>query len=351
MGYLYGPDYAKITPGLRRGGEMASIRKDGKGYRAQVFVGGKRRSKRCGSRGQARDWATRTELQLRDGADGRGPPGLTVADALERYEREVSPRKKGGRWESIRIKLILRDHELSGVPMAKLSAADVAAWRDRRLRQVSGPSVARELNLLSHVFAVARKEWRWLASSPTADVRRPKGAPPRDRRVSDSEIELIKVATGYRADGVPKAGCARTGAAFLFAIETAMRCGEICGLTWADIDTKARVATLRDTKNGWKREVPLSGAALVIVAQLRVARGGEDPVFGLDAESASALFRKARISAGIEGLTFHDSRHEAITRLSAKMDVLALARVVGHRDIRMLMIYYNKSAADIAREL
>ena len=50
------------------------------------------------------------------------------------------------------------------------------------------------------------------------------------------------------------------------------------------------------------------------------------------------------------GAGFHDSRHDAITRLAKKLDVLTFARMVRHRDIRLLMIYYNKSAADIARE-
>lgn len=57
------------------------------------------------------------------------------------------------------------------------------------------------------------------------------------------------------------------------------------------------------------------------------------------------------ISPITHDLTCHDTRHEAITRLAAKMNVLSLARIVGHRDIKMLMIYYNKSAEDLAKQL
>jgi hypothetical protein len=87
-----------------------------------------------------------------------------------------------------------------------------AVWRDRRLRTVSGPSVAREMNLIGHVFTVALKEWCWLERNPMSDVRRPKQAPPRDRRVSPEKIERIKVATGYRDDTPPKAAfsCSRS---------------------------------------------------------------------------------------------------------------------------------------------
>jgi hypothetical protein len=197
--------YAGFTPE----GPVSSLRKGDGGWRAEVCVGGKRRSKRFPGRSEALDWANRIERQMRDGAEIGPVSGRSVADALERYEREVSPTKKGARWESVRINLILRDRELADVKLAKLSAADLAAWRDRRLRTVSGSSVAREMNLLGHVFTIARKEWRWLAQNPMTDVRRPKSAPPRDRRVLESEIDLIKIATGYRDDTPPKAGFAR----------------------------------------------------------------------------------------------------------------------------------------------
>ena len=56
--------------------------------------------------------------------------------------------------------------------------------------------------------------------------------------------------------------------------------------------------------------------------------------------------------AGISDLTFHDSRHDAITRLAQKLSVLQLARMVGHRDIRSLMTYYyNETAESMAKLL
>jgi integrase len=55
--------------------------------------------------------------------------------------------------------------------------------------------------------------------------------------------------------------------------------------------------------------------------------------------------------AAIDDLHFHDFRHEAITRLSKRLHVLALARAVGHRDLRMLQVYYNESASDLAEKL
>ena len=73
--------------------------------------------------------------------------------------------------------------------------------------------------------------------------------------------------------------------------------------------------------------------------------------FDITTSSLDAMFRVARRRADVEGLTFHDTRHEAITRLAGKLNVLELARMVGHRDIKQLQTYYNASAAEIANRL
>ena len=54
---------------------------------------------------------------------------------------------------------------------------------------------------------------------------------------------------------------------------------------------------------------------------------------------------------GVEEVTFYDTRHEAITRLVSKLNVLDLARMVGHQDIWQLQVYYNAIVDDIAFKL
>jgi len=94
--------------------------------------------------------------------------------------------------------------------------------------------------------------------------------------------------------------------------------------------------------------VPLSTEAIRILAQL--PRDGES-VFGISTAQIDALFRKAKARAMIDDLHFHDSRAVAITRLAQRLDILTLARMVGHRDLRMLQVYYRESAEDIAKKL
>jgi integrase len=115
-------------------------------------------------------------------------------------------------------------------------------------------------------------------------------------------------------------------------------------------DVAGRVATLIETKNGTKRKVPLSPRAVALLELLPPPKEN-GTVFGLTAKSLDALFRKAKTRAAIDDATFHDTRHLAITRLAKKLNVLDLARMVGHRDLKQLQVYYNETAEEMAKRL
>lgn len=228
---------------------------------------------------------------------------------------------------------------MSKIKLAALGPSDLAEWRDRRLKVVSPGSVRREWNLLNHAINIAIREWEWLQKNPLKNLTRPAPPPSRDRKIAQEEINEIIYAAG--TDYTSK--ISRVGAAFLFAIETGMRAGEIAGLEAKHVDLDSKVAHLTKTKNGTARDVPLSGKAVAILKEV-----GE---FNLTSEQISSLFRKIKGRTLIKDLTFHDTRHEAITRLSKKLDVLDLARMVGIRDLKILMVYYNATASEIAERL
>lgn len=96
---------------------------------------------------------------------------MPFADLLERYAREVSPKKRGHRWEAIRLEKLGQD-PIARVRLADLCATIFAEWRDRRLHEVSPASVAREMSLLSAVLTQVRREWRLISVNPLSDVRK-----------------------------------------------------------------------------------------------------------------------------------------------------------------------------------
>lgn len=308
---------------------MASFKKLPSGlWQAQVFRRGVRASLTFASKGAATVWAGTLEAQILAGTY-RTIADHTFADLLDRYQREVSAQKKGKRWEEVRIGLLKRD-QLAQARLKHLSPAHVASWRDRRLQAVSGPSVRREWNLLSHACNIALKEWGWLQVNPFKEVRRPKSNQARDRTFTNGELEKLKekATTPMRQEAYR---------AVLFAIETGMRASEIC----SSPPINGRVLRLEDTKNGTRRDVPLSAAALELYGA----------GFSITPGTLDATFRAMRDEAGIEGLHFHDTRHTACTRLSVRLNMLQLQKMLGIKDPRVLSVYYNERAEDIAKLL
>ena len=322
---------------------MATIEKRKTGYRAKVYVGringkAKFESISAPTRREVAQQAQAREAEL----SGKSLPSKTLSEAFAKYADTISPEHRGERWELLRLKALAR-FDMASKQVAKIGAEDIIAWRDARLKSVSKATVLREMNLLRSVFEACRKEWRWIRENPMKDVTRPRQPPSRKRRVSQDEIDALVSLSGLKE--VPQTQTQMAVMAFLFAIETAMRSGEILGLTWDCVHP--RHVVLPKTKNGDSREVPLSPKARLLLAALR---GFEKP-FDIANGTRDALFRKLVKQAGIVNLHFHDARSEAIYRLSKKLGIMDLARVIGHRDLKSLMIYYNESADALADRL
>lgn len=337
---------------------MASISKLGDNWRAQVNIKGERRSATFDTKAEASAWAAKTETELRDLARGK-IPDKRVLDLLEEYEVKVLPGKRGYDKELVRLKMFKTD-ALAKVHLRDLDETAIAAWRDRRAKAVSDATVNREWNLWSHVFTTAKKEWKWIHRHPMVEVSRPKTTPPRDRKPTQDEIETLLYILGYDELAPLATITNRVGAAVVWAVETAMRQGEICALRWDDIDLEKRVAVVRgeDARAGksGKRLVPLSSRAMAVLEKLAERHDGEveaeDKVFDLRPEQVDAAFRKARDKAGIEDLHFHDLRSEALTRLAKKVEPMILAKISGHKDLKILLnTYYRIGMDDVAKLL
>lgn len=304
---------------------MASIQKYGTGYRVQIDRRGVRRSQVFESKAAAVAWAGKIESEIMAGVRGE-IPNLTVSDLLDKYLQEVTPHKKGARWESIRITLLKRDR-IAQVKLRVLDSPHVSDWQQRRLKHVSGASVRRERNILSNAFNIAVNEWKWLTRNPFKGVRRTKGHKPRDRIATDEEISALY------AKASPNLGRAITAG-----LETGMRASEIASRP----KIRGRLAILVDSKNSEGREVPLSEKALAVFVE----------GITLTAGSISAQFAELTKACGIEGLTFHDLRHTAATRLAKKLDVWELCKMFGWKDPKMcLNTYYKHDPNETAKKL
>lgn len=328
---------------------MPTIIKRANGYQCRVRLAGHEpQSAIFDTKARAAAWGHAVEAKLRDQA--RGIVRATLQDAIDKYIKDVCPEHASGDNEAKRLRALAKMVPpvlpvLRNLP--DVTAQDLSRFRDARLAVVSVATVRKEMTIIRSVLESARRDWGMIATNPIADVKRPPAPPDRKRLMLPAERDKIAAACGF--EGQVTTTTHQVAVAMLLALETAMRAGEMLGLTWADVHLQAQYVSLPKTKNGDQRDVPLSTRAVDLLA----AMVGVDAVkvFTITSASLDALFRKVRDACKLDDLHFHDTRATALTNLSKKLDVLELARMVGHRDLKSLMIYYRPTASTLAAKL
>lgn len=328
---------------------MASIRNRNGVWQARVIRKGFAPvTKSFTTRHEAERWARQIETQIDQGrfVSAVEAERTTFGELIGRYMQEVTPTMRGAKEDLIRLGAMQRN-ALCKLSMTALTTARIAEYRDQRLKQVSAGTVIRELAYISSIINHARREWDINIENPVRLVRKPLSPQSRSRTLSEAEKVRILDALTPRPT--------RRVSSWMkplveFALESAMRRGEMLALKWINVDLVNRIAYLPVTKNGEARTVPLSSKAIEILEDL--PRDIKGSIFPIEAQTVAAAFMKATKRAVVADFHFHDLRHTAITNLSQKLpNLIELAAVSGHKSLTMLKRYYHPSAIELAKKL
>lgn len=310
----------------------------------------------------AERWARAAQVEIDRGSfvSSRRADVTTFKDLAEDFENDFAPHHyRGGAW---RYKLAALRSRLDKYALTAITPQVVAQYRDSRLRdpdprykdkikapRVSGATVKTEIDLLAKLLDVGQKEFGipLPAGNPVSGVRKPRGGQGRERRLTDKE--WLRLERECRASGNTW-----LWPAVQLALETAMRQGELLSVEWKNVDRASRIAVLPDgkkIKNGEPRAVPLSSRAVAVLEELpRSVCGRAVPVERMTLYTA---FCRACTRAGVTDYTWHDLRHEALSRLAERGDltVLEMAAVSGHKTLQMLKRYTHIQASRLAEKL
>ncbi|MBT07654.1 MAG: integrase [Rhodospirillaceae bacterium] len=233
---------------------MPSVTKEYGVYRVRIRCRGLPHvSKTFTSKTDARRWGEKTERAMQLGLLSPDQD-CTLKELLLRYGRDITPTKRGAPQELSRIHKLCQ-HRITALRLADLQSSHIARFRDERLKEVSGTTVAKDLSLLSLVLNTARMEWGFkLPSNPVALVKKPKENKPRDRRLVEGEYDRLVQKCGKRNNHWFKP-------LVMVALETGMRRGELLSLEWKHVHLDKNWAHLPLTKNGEERDIPLSQKA------------------------------------------------------------------------------------------
>ncbi len=272
---------------------------------------------------------------------------LTLLSALERYEKEVTPHKKGAEVEKTRIGKLKR-YSIARLSLYTIGPDEVLDFLEELEDEgLSENSRRKYASLVSHLFTIALKRWRYAVTNPIPMIELPSNGKPRKRRLEDGEEEKLFSALAQESPYVL--------ALVRVAIETASRRGELLKLTWQDVKIEADgtgSAILHDPKNGETRIIPLSEDAIAALRTLPTPLKKTGAVFPTTARQVRAAWGRAREAAGCPDLRFHDLRHEGVLRLfELGLNSLEAASVSGHKTLQMLKDYTHLRANKLAKKI
>jgi integrase len=319
-------------------------------YRARAKYQGRELTSTHLDRRAAERWSAEADALVRNDVyfEGDGMRRRKLCELIDRYTKTVLPHKANAYNQRLHMKWWrerLGDYKLSAI-----TRSVIAQCRDElltpKLGKKRGPAtVVRYLASLSHLFTVAIGDWEWAESNPVRGVRKPREPRGRDRYLSEEERSRLLAAC--RQSTSPD-----LHDVVLLALCTGMRRGEIMTLEWRDIDLTRRVITLRHTKNGSRRSVPLCSPALEAMAERsKVRRLDTALVFPSDRRVGSAgqvvkprditkPWETARDRAGLKDFRFHDLRHSAASYMAMSgATTLEIAAILGHRTLQMTQRY------------
>lgn len=278
-------------------------------------------------------WARKIESEQERGlfVDHELAQSTTLEAIFARYIRDVIPRLKAQQQEKSLCRVVGK--RLGRLPLSAITASVLSDYRDSRLTQVSATTVRHELSLVQRVLNVCRKDWaiELPQGNPVTQMRLPSPPAGRERRPTPTELKALlsdKIVGRYVA----------------LAIETGMRRSEIARIESQHFDHERKVLVIPTSKNGKGRVIPITSMAaqaLSVVAQKR-----------LKPHSITQAFDRACKRNGIQGLRFHDLRHEATSRFfELGLNPVEVASITGHRDTRMLMRYTHIKPEILAQRL
>ena len=327
---------------------MANIRRRQGRWQAQVRRKGYSQvTKTFTSKEAAKRWIKAVETDMERG-EFKPRLDMTVGQLIKRYQTDIIPKQKAHQSALVRCRRLRR--MLGKINLSDLTPAHLATYRDERLKTIKPSTLKRELSILSSAINTAIIDWGIpIPSNPVAMTRIPKHDGSRDRRLKDGEEEKLLA--------IAKPVYQRT---IIIAVETAVRRGELLNIRQSHINFDNQTLHLLETKTDTPRTIPLSTRAVKALkdqiqslSDTNVVQMERDPtLFRMSAPMFRHEIHKYRVKLDMEDWRFHDLRHEATSRLFERgFNVMEVALVTGHQDLRMLKRYTHLRAEDLVWRL
>jgi integrase len=289
---------------------------------------------------------------------------VTVADAVDQYLINLHVP------ESDQLLLAIARKRVGSTNISKLDYA----WADKYVsgmkeKKLSPSTIRHHVGALARCFDwIKRRGDTLMISNPLRELPKRyasghKEEFERDRRLSPAEeLEIRRILQGgkpaNKERGFEFNNPQEMLMLFEIAIETGMRMSEIYTLEKEQIDLDGRTIFLDKTKNGDRRQVPMTSTVhLALKAYIETLHGSL--LFSFEGKRKdissrlSQTFARVFDAAGCGDFTFHGLRHEATSRFYERTTLsdLEIAKILGWKSLKMALTYSNLRASNLAVKL
>lgn len=223
--------------------------------------------------------------------------------------------------------------------LTDITQQEVAKWLAEKRRDGFAPASVEKMRVLfSRSFELgARWEIPGTERNPMRGLPRIKFSNARERYLTSAEAERLFEALDRSANSQLKS-------IVQLLLLTGARKSELLHAQWKDVDLERRSWFIPMSKTGKSRYVPLSQAAIDVIATLRRWDGCPwlvpNPKTRKPFTCIKHPWDTARDAAGLADLRIHDLRHSAASfMINAGIDLFTVGRILGHADHQSTMRY------------
>ncbi|MBM9536197.1 tyrosine-type recombinase/integrase [Desulfobulbus alkaliphilus] len=231
-------------------------------------------------------------------------------------------------------------------PIREVGVLDIERVKQGLVKAGRAPrTIEYTFAVIRMVINVAIQRGFYVGQNPIAAVKKMKFDNRRTRFLSHDEAEALLIEIAKRSMTIHNMA--------LLALHTGLRLSEICGLCWSDVDLTHNVLTVRDTKSGKNRHVPMTErvrkmfqhiaeeagtGALVFPSRKGELRKG--PISNSFDKAVDALGFNEGVTDRRQKVTFHVLRHTCASWMAmAGVELYSIKEVLGHQSIQMTERY------------
>lgn len=191
------------------------------------------------------------------------------------------------------------------------------------------------------------------------------------------ELSILSLEEQKRLENYLCVGLDCTKAGILISLHTGLRIGEVCALSWEDVDLQNRIIRVRHTvarvqniniessnstcliidspkTKASIRDIPISSSLLPILLSIKKQASSQyvtsKTEHFVSPRTFEYRYRRLIEESGIHAVNYHALRHTFATRcIEAGVDVKSLSEMLGHANVNITLNTYVHSSMDMKK--